>query len=887
VSGYQLKLLAPFVFIFYLWITQDSKMNKLPQPFMRIAMSLAVVITAAACSPTDEAKYLEPGVSGFLATYRSATVSEVTYTLKFSLPDNKEQPIPASAVIEFRLNSKKEPLVLDFRVPEDYLESVTANGKSLTPAIVNEHVIIPERYLRKSLNTVTLKFRAGDLSLNRNDEYLYTLFVPDRASTAFPCFDQPDIKARFTLTLEMPADYEAMAGSPVTRTDTAGDRKTVIFGKTRPISTYLFAFAAGKFERIEKEIEGVKMEMLHRETRNDYIATNADEIFRLHYNSLKWLEEYTKIPYPFDKFGFVLIPSFQYSGMEHPGSIFYRASSLLLEASPTLNEQLSRASLIAHETSHIWFGDLVTMQWFNDVWLKEVFAGFMADKIVSPDFPGVNHELRFLLSRFPAAYAVDRTKGTNPVIQHLDNMKDAGSLYGGIIYNKAPVVMQHLEQMTGEEGLKTGLRTYLKKYSYSNARWDDLVKILEEETSVPLEAWSISWVKEAGMPVIESLTEKADTGYSIRFTETDPDDRLRHWPQELSVMIITATDTVTGKCIPGDKESTINVAGKPLCIIPDISGTAYGSLMYDSLTVQFLLEHIDEFPDALVRGTLWLNMNENLINGNTAPEAFYATLFRALHTESDLQLRTYLIGRLTSTFWDYFSASQRIEYVGAVEKFSYSMMEKAVDPSERRTWYNMFRSVAQTEDGLAKLQKLWDAGTLPGSQKLSEDELSTLAFTLALKGHPDADRILREQRARLTGGDRIAKFDFIIPSLSKDQAIRDAFFESLRNPSNREHEPWVLDALGYLHHPLMAEKSEKYILPSLEMLEEIKSTGDIFFPGGWISATLAGHHSASARLTVEKFLDENPGYPQDLRLKILQAADPLFRMKDAGNGIGN
>lgn len=859
-------------------------MNILPKPFIRIAISLAALITAVSCNPTDENKYLEPGVSGFLATYRAATVSEVNYRLTFSVPDNKEQPIAAGAVIEFQLNSKKEPLVLDFRAPEGYLGSVTANGEDLTPAIVNEHIIIPERYLRKKLNTVTLKFRAGDLSLNRNDEYLYTLFVPDRASTAFPCFDQPDIKARFSLTLEMPADYEAMAGSPVTRTDTAAGRKTVIFGETRPISTYLFAFAAGKFERIEKEIEGVKMEMLHRETRTEYIENNADEIFRLHYNSLKWLEEYTQIPYPFDKFGFVLIPSFQYSGMEHPGSIFYRATGLLLEASPTLNEQLSRASLIAHETTHIWFGDLVTMQWFNDVWLKEVFAGFMADKIVSPDFPDVNHELRFLLSRFPAAYAVDRTKGTNPVIQQLDNMKDAGSLYGGIIYNKAPVVMQHLEQMTGEAGLKAGLRTYLKKYSYGNARWDDLVKILEEETSVPLEAWSISWVKEAGMPIIESLVEKTDSGFSIRFTESDPDERLRHWPQELTAMIITATDTVTGKCIPGDRESTLNVTGKPMCIIPDISGTAYGSLLFDSLSVQFLLGHIDEFPDALVRGTLWLNMNENLINGRTDPEAFYTALFSSLHSESDIQLRTYLIGRLTSTFWDYFSESQRTVYGEAAEEFSYGMMQKALDPSERRTWYNMFRSVALSENGLAKLQKLWDGGALPGNQKLSEDEMSTLAFTLALKGHPDAEHILTEQRARLTGSDRIARFDFIRPSLSTDQAIRDAFFESLRNPSNREHEPWVLDALGYLHHPLMAEKSEKYILPSLEMLEEIKATGDIFFPGGWISATLAGHHSDRARVTVEKFLDENPDYPQDLSLKILQAADHLFRMKQTGSG---
>jgi aminopeptidase N len=261
-----------------------------------------------------------------------------------------------------------------------------------------------------------------------------------------------------------------MSNNPVISSDSVAGRMTLRFSETKPISTYLFAFAAGKFDLIEKEIDGVKMEMLHRETRPGYIENNAEEIFRLHYSALKWLEDYTQIPYPFDKFGFVLLPPFQYSGMEHPGSIFYRASSLFLETSPTLNERLARASLIAHETSHIWFGDLVTMKWFDDVWLKEVFAGYMSDKIAGPDFPDVNHDLRFLLSRYPAAYEVDRTRGTNPIIQELGNMKDAGSLYGGIIYNKAPIVMRQLEQLAGEENLMRGLQVYLKKYSWGNAR---------------------------------------------------------------------------------------------------------------------------------------------------------------------------------------------------------------------------------------------------------------------------------------------------------------------------------------------------------------------------------------------------------------------------------
>ncbi|MRR18852.1 hypothetical protein EG827_01530 [bacterium] len=842
-------------------------------PLYLLLFSLLALVS---CNPVNQEVYLEEGVSKLLATYRKATVSDVLYRLEFTIPEDKEDPIGGMAVVEFSLNSKRQPLVLDFRADEEYLESVRVNGNSVEPALASGHIVIDRKHLAKSFNRVEITFRAGDMSLNRNDDYLYTLFVPDRASTAFPCFDQPDLKARYSLTLDLPSDFRAMSNSPVTASDTTGERVVIRFAETKPLSTYLFAFAAGRFELLEKEIEGVKMEMLHRETRPEYIENNAGEIFRLHYNSLKWLEEYTRIPYPFDKFGFVLIPSFQYSGMEHPGSILYRASSLLLEATPTLNEQLSRASLIAHETSHIWFGDMVTMKWFDDVWLKEVFAGYMSDKIVGPDFPAINHDLRFLLSRYPAAYEVDRTRGTNPVIQELDNMKDAGSLYGSIIYNKAPIVMRQLEKLTGEENLRSALQIYLKDYSWGNASWDDLIAIIEKVTHEPLEAWSRMWVREAGMPVITPVIVREE-GYRVSFLEDDPAGTIRHWPQTLNTIVITAADTVTAELTPASRKSFITVAEEPQCIIPDISGRAYGTFLYDSATAVHLTRHINDFRDPLLRGILWINMYENLVNGTVAPADFYQAAFSALEAEADLQLRNYLTGRFSSVYWNYLSDDERTAASSRAETMIRSKITLAETPADKRTWYGLYRSVVVTETGLEWLKAIWKNGELPGGVKLSEDELCTLALTLALKDYHDAEEIVDAQRKRITSADRLRQYEFVLPAVSPDPARRDALFETLRDPAGREHEPWVLEALGYLHHPMVARRSEHYILPSLEMLEEIKSTGDIFFPERWITTTLAGHRSAEARETVEKFLADRPGYPADLRLKILQAADHLLR----------
>jgi hypothetical protein len=186
---------------------------------------------------------------------------------------------------------------------------------------------------------------------------------------------------------------------------------TTTFQETPPLPTYLVAFVAGKFSVETAQRDGRVLRIFHRETDAAKVARNRDALFDLHAKSLDWLEDYTDIRYPWGKFDVVLIPSFQFGGMEHAGAILYNAASLMLDESATQNQLLERASVIAHETSHMWFGDLVTMRWFNDVWMKEVFANFMAAKIVNPSFPQVNHELRFLLAHYPSAYQVDRTAG--------------------------------------------------------------------------------------------------------------------------------------------------------------------------------------------------------------------------------------------------------------------------------------------------------------------------------------------------------------------------------------------------------------------------------------------------------------------------------------------
>ena len=169
--------------------------------------------------------------------------------------------------------------------------------------------------------------------------------------------------------------------------------------------------------------------------------------------------------------------------MEHVGAIDYKASTLFLDEGATQDQTLARASLVAHETAHMWFGDLVTMQWFDDVWMKEVFANFMADKITQVS--GQKTQITTSsssLDHYPAAYGIDRTAGANPIRQPLANLQNAGSLYGNIIYHKAPIMMRQLERLMGLDAFQQGLQEYLKTYAHGNATWPDLIKILDART---------------------------------------------------------------------------------------------------------------------------------------------------------------------------------------------------------------------------------------------------------------------------------------------------------------------------------------------------------------------------------------------------------------------
>ncbi len=822
-----------------------------------------------------------PGVPRSLADRRAAVISDLRYDLRFTIPEAPTAPITGRVTASFDL-AEAGPVVFDFAQPADHVRAVRVGGEPVAFEVRDEHVVVPASAIRVGHVVVDIDCTAGDGSLNRQPDFLYTLFVPDRARVAFPLFDQPNLKARFRLGLDLPAEWRAVANGSTASREVHGDRATLIFTETAPISSYLFAFAAGAFEVEEAERNGRRMAMYHRETDRGRVERNAAVVFDLHASAVAWLEEYTAVAFPFEKLDFVLVPAFQYGGMEHPGAIFYRAEALLLDESATQQAHLGRASVIAHETAHQWFGNLVTMEWFDDVWMKETFANFLAAKIVDPAFPELDHDLRFLLAHYPAAYGVDRTAGANPIRQPLDNLNEAGTLYGAIIYQKAPIVVAHLERLIGAAALQDGLRAYLAVHAYGNASWADLIAILDGRTDEDLAAWSRTWVDESGRPRIEATLEIRDGAIArLVLRQSDPANRGRVWNQRLEVVL----------GYDGDRRAPLEVHLRtPRAEVPEAVGRpapdyvlanggalGYGLMALDVQTRDYLLASLPAIDDARTRAVAWVSLWESLLEGAVDPEAFVALVRRALPAEPDEQNVTRILGYLTTAYWRHLDPERRGALAPEIERLLWDRTVTAGRRSLAAACFRAYRDVALSDPALARLARIWRQDEAVPDVPLSERDLAALAQALAVRGVPESAAILESQLDRIANADRRAAFAFAMPALSADPNARDAFFASLRDPARRAREPWVLTALGFLHHPLRARESERYIRPSLDLLEEIQRTGDIFFPERWLHATLGGHQSARAAAIVEQFLAERADLAPRLRAKALQAADGLLR----------
>lgn len=439
--------------------------------------------------------------------------------------------------------------------------------------------------------------------------------------------------------------------------------------------------------------------------------------------------------------------------------------------------------------------------------------------------------------------------------------------------------MRQLEKKIGENMMRESLREYLKTFSFGNARWDDLVGIIDKKSPENITEWSNVWVKTPGMPEYAFVGDKDE----ILIQQTKDSLSGRIWQQPLVTYWKEIFSKGSVNINLTDKPQSVRKPDFPAMVFPNSTGQGYGYFKMDSVSEDYFLKNYNSGKDTMLtdpvfRGAMLVNIWEGFLRGDGAsPEQFVNILLDILPKEKNALIADNLLGDLQTSWWVFLTESQRKEHQIKAEKILWTLLENTPDKGMKNSYFRVFRNIAMTEDGLGKLESLWNDKLKVKDLVLSEDDKITLAYELVLKGNGDGKAIFEKQLADTKNPDRKSKMKFVIPALSPEQNVRDAFFESLRKPENREHEAWVLEALGYLHHPFRAKSSTKYLKTSLELLQEIQLTGDIFFPQRWLGATFSGHSDQESADIVNAFLKANPDYPYFLKNKILQSTDLLDR----------
>ena len=825
------------------------------------------------------------GIPRDLALQRTAQISDVRYQLRFTLTPHAPS-VSGHEELRFHSNSSA-PILLDFR--EGTVSDLTVNRTPVPIKIENGHIELPANVIHADENVVTMDFTApvapAGKAITRfedkddNTEYLYTLFVPMDAEMAFPCFDQPDLKGRFHLELTAPADWTVISNTAIeSQSPAAPGQRTTVFSETRPISTYLFAFATGPFRKVH-ETPGLPG-LYVRKSKFQKAQEEALEVQQITAQGIDYLSRFFAQPFPFPKYDMVMIPGFAYGGMEHAGATFLREESVLFRAVPTHSDHLNRDILLLHELTHQWFGDLTTMRWFDDLWLKEGFAQYMTYQALASLKPEENIWKRFYQSIKPAAYGIDSTQGTTPIYQDIANLKDAKSAYGAIVYSKAPGVIKQLAFVLGEEHFRDGLRVYLKEHAYANAEWSDLVSAFERVSQRSLQDWAASWIRRRGMPQVDVAwsCDAQDRIDHFSSTQRDVLGEADTWPiaTQLGLHYDGRAPLHLRAELNTEKAELREAIGKPCpeYIFLNDQDYAYGRFLLDEHSRKAVIEKLGGVPDVFDRTLLWGSLWDSVREADLAPRDFVELALRLLSTEADESLAQNLIGHVTTALHRYVNPTVRAEIVPRAEALACNQMLHSPSQDLRIIWFRALRAIAESPQERAKLKDLL-AGKLavPGVQLRPLDRWSIITALIALHDS-DAEALLAAEQKRDTTGDG-QKYAYMAQAARPESASKQRYFDDYLHDSSRP-EDWIEQSLGPFNYWNQSELTLPYLKPALKALPQIKRERKIFFALGWLNAFIGGQQSAVAQAQVHEFL-RTATLDKDLQLKILEVSDELDR----------
>ncbi|MEU5421749.1 aminopeptidase N [Streptomyces sp. NPDC020667] len=674
--------------------------------------------------------------------------------------------------IRFRCSEPGAGSFADLVAPS--VTAVTLNGEELDPAAVFDgtRVALPSLAAENVLvvDAQCAYSRTGE-GLHRfvdpedGEVYLYTQYEPADARRVFANFEQPDLKAPFTFSVTAPAGWTVLsngeaAGEPRSIGPTAA---TWDFVPTRPISTYITAVVAGPYhvvrDRYSRTFEdGTVLEIPLGALCRKGLARHfdADEIFTVTKQGLDFFHDHFDYPYPFGKYDQAFVPEYNIGAMENPGCVTFR-EEFVFRGKVTTSSYERRANVILHEMAHMWFGDLVTMEWWDDLWLKESFADFMGSFSQVEATRYDNAWITFANQRKSWAYRADQLPSTHPVTADIRDLEDAKLNFDGITYSKGASVLKQLVAYVGRDAFFEGARRYFKRHAYGNTRLTDLLAVLEETSGRDMAGWSRSWLQTAGVNSLTPLVtcDAADRVTELAIVQEAPEGHPTLRPHRVAVGLYRRRES--DGALARYARAEVDVAG-PRTVVTELAGAerpelvlvndddlTFCKIRFDEVSLDTLRRHLGELTDPLARALCWSALWNLTRDGLMPARDFTGLVERFAGAETEIGVLQMVQNWAQSALVHYATPEWRDAGGRALAGSALRELRLAEPGSGHQlAWARFFAQMATAESDLQLLRELLDgAGKIDG---LEVDQELRWAFlgTLAARGAADESALTAE-----------------------------------------------------------------------------------------------------------------------------------------------
>ncbi len=693
------------------------------------------------------------------AEARAEVVSNAAYGLDISLTLGAET-YRGDVTVTFELSAEADTF-LDFRGKS--IEVLEVNGQAVEPVHNGYRLMLPGSALATH-NTVHVVYEndydhGGDgfhqfMDPEDGQEYLYSNFEPYEAHRLFPCFDQPDIKATYALTVSAPAEWEVVANSSsASIAELADGRRRHVFEPTKKFSTYLFALIAGPYHVVHETHGTVELGLYCRKSLAKHLDT--DELFTISKQGLDFFGTFFDRPYEFGKYDQIFVPEFNSGAMENVGAVTHN-EYMVFRDPPTDNQRRGRAETVLHEMAHMWFGDLVTMRWWNDLWLNESFATYMAYLCLDEATRFTTGWQDFNASIKNWAYRQDQLVTTHPIAGEVADTDATFLNFDGITYGKGASVLKQLVAAIGMEGFREGMRHYFRTYAFANATLAQFLGSLEAGSGADLKEWSRLWLETSSLNTIGSHWEAdGERITSFTLTQSAPADYPFMRPHRLDIGLLRddagafRVDVLPATLTGAELElEAARGLPKPALVFPNYNDHAYTKVALDAESVRFVRENIDRLDDVLLRQLLWSSL-WNMVRDQQLTSTDYLGLVREkIALEPLAELIEPVLSNASAALGRYVPEARKAEESRRFVKFAWEALQAAKAGDEQIIWARAMIGNALTMEDIALVAELADGELNVAGLSIDQDMRWAVAAKCVANGvEGAAARVARELQA--------------------------------------------------------------------------------------------------------------------------------------------